>query len=110
MMCAKPITSDFRKHRQAALATANGLCVKCGSPATEVHHVYGRKDNRTKHLRPLCAGCHLLAPMDDAYWEWEDSGQNYVDAFCQFLQTTHPELMEALRIAGRHLEMAKARP
>jgi hypothetical protein len=68
----------FRAVRDAVLARDGGRCVKCGYGmcGIEVHHVYGYEDNNPEHLRTLCRACHDVAPMGDAYWEWERGGNN----------------------------------
>jgi hypothetical protein len=71
---------QYRRLRRSILSNANGKCVKCGNPATEVHHVNGREDASLKNLRPLCNICHWVAPNGEAYWEWESCGKSGSEA------------------------------
>jgi 5-methylcytosine-specific restriction endonuclease McrA len=44
----------WRKLKAAALTRSRGLCVRCGRPATSVHHV-----------RPVSLGGPLLPPVEE---------------------------------------------
>ncbi len=70
---------EYRRVRKSVLKETNNKCVKCGSPATEVHHVNGRVDASRKALRPLCFLCHLVAPNGSRYWDWERQGKSGVE-------------------------------
>lgn len=43
--------------RSAVLARSDGKCVKCGQPATQIHHIAGGSSDPS-NLEGLCAACH----------------------------------------------------
>lgn len=64
------------KDRKEALKRHGEECLKCGSDErVEVHHVYGVERRDPEAHRPLCHWCHLVAPMGDEYWDWEENGK-----------------------------------
>lgn len=75
----KELGPEYRKGRKRAFLDSGGRCVKCGRMAYECHHVYGIEDNAPEHLRPLCYWCHAVAPVEDAYWPWEQGGESGPD-------------------------------
>ena len=52
----------WRAARKAALEATGGLCLRCGEPATDVHHVtplqHGGAMFEYENLAPLCQRCH----------------------------------------------------
>lgn len=50
----------WKKRRYACLARSNGLCVLCGLPAADAHHItYKRANNELpEDLKALCKLCH----------------------------------------------------
>jgi hypothetical protein len=69
--------TDVRaKDRREALKRHGTDCLKCGwNVRIEVQHVYGPEDRHPGNHHPLCYYCHLVAPMGDLYWAWEESGE-----------------------------------
>ena len=58
-------TTRWRKLRASTLA-ASPSCMRCGQPATEVHHVEMPGADEARFFAPgnlmaLCRGCHLIA-------------------------------------------------
>lgn len=52
----------FKAVRKTAMRKANGRCLYCGEPATEVHHIQYPKPWGTfdvpANLQPVCHACH----------------------------------------------------
>lgn len=53
---------EWEAARRQALADASGRCLRCGDPATEVHHLKPLQDGgaltEQSNLAPLCKRCH----------------------------------------------------
>jgi len=63
------LASDlWRSIRQRLLKRARHRCERCGSRATQVHHIGYSHDNlsgrKSRGLVPVCGGCHRLYELD----------------------------------------------
>lgn len=59
----------YTKQRKLAYERDNGLCVLCGAPAEQVHHIVFRSHGGThdlNNLACLCRVCHEMAHGVDA--------------------------------------------
>lgn len=56
---------QLRKNRDLVFRLFDYRCVKCGSPANQIHEIepisHGKRTLRVTNQVPLCAGCHTWA-------------------------------------------------
>ena len=55
---------EYARTRKLAYERDDGMCVLCGAPATETHHIIFRSrggTNELKNIACLCRKCHEIA-------------------------------------------------
>ena len=67
-------TKDWARIKRQRLEVDDLSCQKCGMnfrewDCAEVHHIYGRSDDRLESLMSFCRLCHP-GKQGEEFWEW----------------------------------------
>lgn len=59
------VKKSLYKLQSQIIRSQHPRCIKCGIPATEVHHIFGRANLNVawdlNNVLPVCSGCHIFS-------------------------------------------------